>query len=122
MVFVVYVFMFLGVVGIIGGVWGARAAHVRIAGSKLRWWRVQLVPILCSIVLSVPLSMVPYPISDTTTMVGIPFPAAVFIEGRDYTGPATLPMFVANLLFWLLLAQLILAASLKAKARRQTSP
>jgi hypothetical protein len=117
----VYLLMLLGVAGLIGGAWGARAAHLRIRASRRSWWRVQTVPILCSAVLGVPLSLVKYPVSDTTTIVGIPFPVAAFVHGLDYVGLTTIPMFIANLLFCLLLPQPLLAAFLRARCRRHSS-
>jgi hypothetical protein len=120
-VFMVYAFMLFGVVGLIVGALGARAAHLRIRALKLSWWRVQIAPMLCSAVLSVPLSLIGYPVSDTATIVGIPFPVAAFIDHFDYVGPATIPMFIANLLFCLLVPQPVLASFLRARCRRQNS-
>jgi hypothetical protein len=78
-----------------------------------------MAPILCGTVLSVPLSLVRYPVSETATIVGIPFPVAAFVDHLDYVGPMTVPMFVANLLFYLLFPQLILASFLRSKSRRR---
>ena len=116
----VYVFMLVGLVGLIGGVLGARAAHVRIRELKLSWWRVQVAPVLGSAALAVSLSLTPYPYpsSDTATIVGIPFPVAAFVNGLDYSGPATVPMFLANLVFCLLLPQPLLAWFFRARVRR----
>jgi len=42
-------------------------------------------------------------------VVGVPFPSAMFdAKGLDYVGPLTGPFMVLNVLFWLLLPQLVL--------------
>ena len=95
--------MLIGVLGLVVGLLAARSAHRSIHRQHLQWWRVQRFPVLSGFVLAWFFAGRPYPISDSTRIVGIPFPAAAFENHgsgwMDFVGPTTVPFYLANVAF-----------------------
>jgi hypothetical protein len=87
--------------------------------------RALLMFVLVGILLSVASPFVEYPFGDSDRVVGFPFVAAVFERhGKhwdDFVGPLTLPAYIANATFWLLLPQLVLRVARSRKGQRRSA-
>jgi hypothetical protein len=108
----------VGIAGLAVGLLGARASHRRIRLLGLSWWRLQLLPVAVGIGASVLLAFRHYRASQTTEVLGIPFPMAAFENGHDFVGITSLPLALANVVFFLLLPQAALAIYLRSRASR----
>jgi hypothetical protein len=103
-------FMFLGVVALVAGTLGTRAAHRRIRRARLRWWRYQAIPLILGGVAAILSVTVKYSVSHTMSVVGFPFAALAFEDtGAIFSGAMTLPLLLANVMVFLLLPQFFLA-------------
>jgi len=111
--------MFLGIVGLVTGAFSAVVAHRRIRSEKLGWWRYQAVPLAIGGVAGFLAVTVLYRVSSTVQVVGFPFPAAAFQDGGAILdGASTIPMLLADAVFFLLLPQSFLAIYLGRRAKK----
>ena len=110
--------MVVGIAGLVAGVLGARASHRRIRELRLTWWRLQLLPVATGVGASALFAFRHYRVSETLEVAGVPFPVAAFENGHDFVGITSLPLALANVLFFLLLPQAVLAGYLRSRDRR----
>jgi hypothetical protein len=120
---VLITFTLVGIAGLVGGVLAARSAHRLILKGKLVWWRIQAIPIVAGVVLATLLATRSYSASDSLRIVGFPFPAAAFERHHgvwlDFVGPTTVPFFLANIAFFLVLPQFIVMWRLRRVVTKQ---
>lgn len=112
-----------GLIGLLILACTALAVHLRIRHFKLQWWRIQRIPIAIGVVLGAISGCASYPTNDSTRVIGIPFPAAVFQKQAgvwmDFVGPMTLPSMVGNFALFFLVPQPVVLWRLRARAQRK---
>ncbi len=114
----------VGIVGLVLGVMAARYARRQLRSAGRTYWRAQLVPLCVGAVVAALLTLCTYPVSASARIVGLPFPVAAFEKHgdvwMDFVGITSIPFFIANAAFWLLLPQLLVAWRLRRNRGTET--